>query len=72
MFSDSQKSEWRTHKMAGQQQDCFYESTWFYVKPLYIMRAQFIQNIMTSQYYNSPLMEFGRKQFIVSCHAIMT
>ena len=56
MFSGSQKSELRTHKMAGQQQDCIDESTWFYMKPLYITRAQFIQNIMTSQYYNTHLM----------------
>ena len=59
MFLGSQKCELRTHKMAGQQQDCIDESTWFYMKPLYNARAQFIQNIMTSRYYNIDIKQVG-------------
>ena len=67
MFVGSQKSELRTHKMAGQQQDCNHESTWFYMKPLYITRAQFIQNIMTSQYYNTSPWRFVKN----SCNSLI-
>ena len=31
----------------------YWWSTWFYIKPLHIMWAQLIQNIMTSQCYNT-------------------
>ena len=68
MFVGSQKSELRTHKMAGQQQDCIDESTWFYMKPLYITRAQFIQNIMTSQYYNTSPWRFVKN----TCNSLIS
>ena len=43
-----------THKMAGQQQDYIDDkSTWFLMKLLDITQAKFIQNIMTSRYFNT-------------------